>query len=456
VLRSLFVLVIYFAILGLGIGSSYLLTLGYLWTDMFRPNNVIYPGYRFVPVAFLMALAAVASYMIFDRRSPPRISAHLFLTIAFAGWITMTTLWAVSPDAAWEKWDWAFNTVAFSVFVPFVIRSKNQIEGFLQVMVFSIMADLIPFGVKTLVTGGGYGRIYGLINGQFFLGQGETLAAACFMILPIILFLMKHSIIIPRTTYTRLGYIGVIALAVITAIGTHERTALVAMVVFAAHTWWTSKRKLLWVSLIALAGVAIVITAPASWTERMSTVSVSAKPKDDSAQVRIRVWAWTLNFVGQNPQGGGFDAYRINAILIPEPQSGGGPKIQYGRAFHSSYFEVLGEHGWVGLSLFMALVTVSFRYLAQARRAARTNPNLQWVGDLSYALQSALLVMLACGLVIGIAFQPFFYYLFALSFCLREYMRRVENRAFDTGVAIPRPALGPVAAFPVTQRSAQP
>jgi hypothetical protein len=49
VLRSLFVLVIYFAILGLGIGSSYLLTLGYLWTDMFRPNNVIYPGYRFVP-----------------------------------------------------------------------------------------------------------------------------------------------------------------------------------------------------------------------------------------------------------------------------------------------------------------------------------------------------------------------------------------------------------------------
>jgi len=197
VLRSLFVLVIYFAILGLGIGSSYLLTLGYLWTDMFRPNNVIYPGYRFVPVAFLMALAAVASYMIFDRRSPPRISAHLFLTIAFAGWITMTTLWAVSPDAAWEKWDWAFNTVAFSVFVPFVIRSKNQIEGFLQIMVFSIMADLIPFGVKTLVTGGGYGRIYGLINGQFFLGQGETLAAACFMILPIILFLMKHSIIIP-------------------------------------------------------------------------------------------------------------------------------------------------------------------------------------------------------------------------------------------------------------------
>ena len=454
-LRSVFVLLIYFAILGAGFGSSYLLTLGYLWVDMFRPNNVVYPGYRFVPVALIMGGVAVASYLLADRRFPPRIGAQTILTIAFAAWITLTTLWAVSPDAAWAKWDWAFNTVAFSAFIPFVIRSRNHIEGFLQVMVFSIMADLIPYGAKTLVNGGGYGRAYGLIEGNFFLGQGEMLSAACFMLLPIILFLMKNSTIVPRTSYTRLGYVGIIVFAILTAIGTHERTALVGMVVFAAMTWWTSKRKFLWATLIVLSGVAIVVMAPQSWTDRMATVSVSSRPTDDSALVRIRVWAWTLRFVGENPNGGGFDAYRINTIVLPDPQDSNTPKIENARAFHSSYFEVLGEHGWVGFSLFMALVTASFRYLGQAARSARGNPGLQWAGELAYALQSSLLVMLACGLVIGIAFQPFFYDLFALSFCLRECTRRIESRAFDNGVAMPRPALAPIPAYPVSPRGIQ-
>jgi hypothetical protein len=58
--------------------------------------------------------------------------------------------------------------------------------------------------------------------------------------------------------------------------------------------------------------------------------------------------------------------------------------------------------------------------------------------------------MLACGAVIGIAFQPFFYYLFALCFCLREYVRRVESPALETGFAMPRPALGPAAALPIS------
>src|SRR5262249_47010761 len=149
---------------------------------------------------------------IVDRRAPPRIGAQIVLSAAFAIWVTCTTFWAVAPGEAWTKWDWAFNTVAFSAFIPFVIRSKNQIEGFIQVFVFSLLANLIPFGAKTLLTGGGYGRRYGLVSGNSFLSQGEMLAAVCFMTIPLILFLMKHTTIIPRTKYTRLGYIGIIIL----------------------------------------------------------------------------------------------------------------------------------------------------------------------------------------------------------------------------------------------------
>jgi len=50
---------------------------------------------------------------------------------------------------------------------------------------------------------------------------------------------------------------------------------------------------------------------------------------------------------------------------------------------------------------------------------------MAWCRDLAIALQIALVTMLACGAFIGVAFQPMFYYLFALSACLRQYRRKV-------------------------------
>ena len=87
-------------------------------------------------------------------------------------WVTLTLIWAQVPDAAWEKWDWAFKTVAFATFLPFVIRSRVQIEAFAQTYVFSLAANFVPFGLKVLISGGGYGRDLGLVGGNSGLGGG--------------------------------------------------------------------------------------------------------------------------------------------------------------------------------------------------------------------------------------------------------------------------------------------
>jgi probable O-glycosylation ligase (exosortase A-associated) len=431
--RSIYLFLVYLAIFGLGMGAPFLLTLGYEWVDIFRPENVALRLIPKLPMSFLIGSATIATYFLFDRRSPPRFSAITVLTVAFALWVTLTCFWAEFPGSAWIKWDWAFKSILFSAFIPFVIRSRVQIEAFIQVYIFSVAAHFIAFGAKTFVTGGGYALHLGLIQRNFFLGEQDTLAAACGIALPLLLYLARHTQIIPRNRFTVLGYYGLVAFTIAAIIGSQERAAFLSLIACAGLQWWKSRRKFFFAVVIALVGVTIVVSAPATWQHRMSTIVTAGEHG-----MRSKVWAWTLGYVRDNPLGGGFNAYLINRLEAHV----GGPDSDQTRildkpvAFHSGFFEVLGEQGWPGLFLFLALIAASLWSLLQAARMSRDKPHLLWCYDLANALQISLIAGLTCTLFVGIAYQPFILYFFALALSVREYAWRV-TRPLE---AAPRPA----------------
>ena len=373
---------------------------------------------------------SLVTYLAFDRQSPPHVRAITVLQLTLAIWVTLTTTWAAFPDEAWGKWDWAFKTIVFSAFIPFVIRSRVQIEAFLQVYMFSLAANLIPFGAKMLLSGGGgYGQNLGLSEGNSGLAEGSTLAAVSVMTIPIYLFLRQHSILVPKTFWFRSIYLGLAMLSFFTALGTFERTGLVGLLTLGVAVFLKSWRKMLvlFVGLVVIV-VGIYVTSEA-WTSRISTIG--DYKNENSAMARILVWRWTLNFVMDNPGGGGFGAYRLDHIEFEN----GDPR--FGVAFHSIYFEVLGEHGWVGLALFVSLAVLSLVALQKASARVKRYPELMWCRDLVATIQVSLVVMLACGAFVGIAFQPMIHYLFAASVCVSEYARRAVLAL--SGTAPPTP-----------------
>jgi O-antigen ligase len=158
---------------------------------------------------------------------------------------------------------------------------------------------------------------------------------------------------------------------------------------------------------------------------------------------------WTLDYVRDHPFGGGFDAYRGNKItyttltektvgstttLVPE-------KVEdKGRAYHSSYFEMLGEQGWPGLVLWLWIQALGLwqmeRLRARWRKKAADSPDddsLRWQAPLANALQQAQLVYLLGSLFVGIAFQPFILMLIGLQCGLWSYLRRIEKPARRAG-----------------------
>ena len=431
-IRSIWLLFLYIAFLGLGTSAPFILALGYVWVDTFRPQEVTYLILDQLPVAMIMGIAAIGGYFLLDRRDPPRVTFTGAVPGIMALWCTVTMIWAVVPESGWTKWDWAFKTLVFAAFLPLVIRSRVQIEAMAQVYLLALAGNIIPFGIKTIITGGGYGQNLGLIAGNAGLAEGGQLSTFCLMAVPIAVFLAKHAQLVPRSSVTVLGYFAIAILAVITAVGTFERSALVGLGVLAVYMFIRSRQKVLFGLVLAIGAAALIYTSSALFMNRMGTIQTYQA--DTSAMLRLAVWRWTLAFSFTHPLGGGFNAYLINDIEVPPSPELPEGISQHGRAFHSSYFEVLGEEGWPGLIMFTLAAANSIWNLRRLARRTRSLPHLAWCADLSDALQSGIMVFFTSGAFVGIAFQPIIWYFFALSVSLREYVRRAS--ALDKPVKV--------------------
>jgi len=425
VLRSAWLVLLYLSFLGLGITTPFVMTLGYVWVDTFQPQAVAYFILNELPVAFIMGAGAFLTYFALDRRSPPPLTLASLCQVGLAIWMTITLSWAELPDRAWVKWDWAFKAMVFAAFVPLVIRSRVQIEAFVQTYVFSLAANFVPFGLKVLASGGGYGRNLGLQAGNSGLAEGGYLSTVCLMAVPLALFLGRHGKLIPRLPMMHLAYGGIAVLAIVTAIGTYERSALVGLVMLGLYMFLRSRRKFLFALIGGAAAIAVMVLAAKSWDARVSTISDYAT--EGSALTRLLMWKWTLGFVSEHPFGGSFDAYGISTIMMPPDALNPGGYVQTGRAYHSIYFEVLGDLGYPGLIMFLLVIVSSLWSLLRLSRKCRKIPDLVWVADLSDAIQTGMLVFLTAGAFVGLAFQPPFWYFVAMGISLRAYLWHAER-----------------------------
>jgi O-antigen ligase len=175
---------------------------------------------------------------------------------------------------------------------------------------------------------------------------------------------------------------------------------------------------------------------PASYYDRMATLG--SVQSDESASTRVQVWMWTLDYAAEHPLGGGFDAYRSNKFTyrLPVTREEAGTSItrveevtDEARAYHSSFFEMLGEQGWPGLILWLSLHLLGLLQMEGIRRKWRTRegPAEQWQAPLASALQIANVVYLVGAAFQGIAYQPVFLMLIGLQIALATYCKKRDS-----------------------------
>ena len=422
-MQTAFIFLVWVTLLGIGAYAPFAFGLAYIWVDFFRPQDVASGFIKSIPVSMITAGLGFLVYCTFDRKALPRLNAMTGLLLVWLVWITLTTTWAVFPDPAWKKWDWASKTVLFSMFLPFLFRSRVQIEAAILTVVCAIFSNVIPFGLKTMLGTGGYGRPLGLvpINGGWG-GEGSTLAIYAISSIPLINFLASHSLILGHRRASKVGFLIAPVVAIMGGLGTFARAGLVSTFVWALCTWWQSRRKLLLAVVFAATGAVVFSVLGDRWTARMST-TVEAE-QESSAYTRLLVWGWTIDYAREHPLGGGFDVYLLNRrfVLLPD----GSEFVVEGRAFHSMYFEILGEQGIVGACIFILVILTFYFNIYRLARRCRNAPELSWVRGLCVALAISATSYFAGAAFVGVAFQPLHYFMFAMSVCLLNYARRFQ------------------------------
>lgn len=435
-------------LLAAGLRRPFVWVLAYVYIDILAPQKIGWSITPALPISLIAFCAAFAGWILADPKRGVGFSLRQGILAALLVYCFWTTMNADFPVEALHKWDWVWKALVFAIFLPLTLGTRLRIEAVALVMVLTAGAIIISAGMKTATGGGGYESLYFFVNDNSNIYESSTLSTVAIGIIPLIVWFMQHGTIFPPDWRVKLFCYALIFACLLIPVGTEARTGLVCIAVLAILALRDVKRRLMFM----MAGGVLVLVAlpflPQSYYERMGLIA--GHQEDQSASTRIAVWTWTLDYVAENPMGGGFDAYRGNRFTYDMPVeqetvSENTTAVEYrevvdeGRAYHSAIFEMLGEQGWPGLGLWLWLHAIGLWQMERLRRGwrGRTADGQTWQGPLASALQIAQIIYLVGSLFQGIAYQPFILMLIGLQIALWSYCRRLDSPA-RSSVRTPR------------------
>jgi putative inorganic carbon (hco3(-)) transporter len=433
-MRDLFFVGYLAALLLLAFKRPFLFTLIYAYVDIIAPQRLSYFLLNSIPLSLILFGFAFAGFILSDDKKDVRISPRWVMLVLLLGYCAVTHPYAVEPVSAQEKWDWVWKALVFAIFLPLTLRTRLRIEALALTLVLCASALIVTGGIKTAAGGGGYGSLVLLIDDNSGLYEGSIISCVAIAIIPLILWLAKHGTIFKPDWRVRIYAAALIGACLLIPIGVQARTGLVCAVALAVLLLRTVKNRMLYIFGAATLGLVTIPFLPASFTERMGTIQ--NYEADESASTRIAVWKWTWEFVQDRPMGGGFNAYIQNKIRYTMPviddngmdtgEIDTGEVIDEGRAYHSSYFEMLGEQGFPGLIIWLLIHVGGVWRMEMIMRIykKRGREDEAWVIPLARALQNAQIIYLVGSLFVGIAFQPFVYMLVAMQISFDTYLSR--------------------------------
>ena len=429
------------AIMLLAFKRPFLFTLIYAYIDIVSPQRLSYFLLNSIPLSLVMFALAFLGFLVSDGKKDVRVAPRWVLLLVLLAYCGYTTTVAAEPVAALEKWNWVWKALVFAAFLPLTLHKKLRIEALVLTMVLCASALIVTGGIKTATGGGGYGALVVLIDDNSGLFEGSIISCVAITIIPLILWLAKHGTIF-RPSWMVRGYAAALIFAcLLIPVGTQARTGIVCIAVLGILLLRHARYRMLYLGAVALVGLAAMPFLPSTFTQRADTIK--DYKADESASTRIAVWAWTWEYVKEHPMGGGFDVYRQNRIRYDIAQKADSDEVisvdmpavkevvDEGRAFHSSYFEMLGEQGFPGLLIWLMIQLGGVWRMEVLQRLyrKRNREDEGWVAPLANALQNAQIIYLVGSLFVGIAFQAFFFMLTALQIGLDTYLARRRKKA---------------------------
>lgn len=391
----------------------------WVWTALFFPNAWVYGIASGIRYNLLFTAVAMFAYVTMPSKPKVRFGALGAMVLLFFLWTTVSTTFTIGrPEVAWDIWSRFAKVTLLFIFVLLVVEKKLHVDFLLWCVVLSVGFYGVLESLKFVATGGGH-KIAGFEG--HVLGDRNELALAFVMTLPICFYLLGEYG--KQMRIIRLGLLGTIGLLVIGVIGTQSRGGFLALLSLGGYLFIKSERKGLVAVLIVVMTLAVSQLASSEWLARINTIEEASQ----DASFMGRVVAWKLSFIMavKHPIfGGGFKSleyFPVWAELSRDFFSYSWfytgdevPNTEIGRAAHSVYFQVLGEHGFAGLAIYLTCLVGAFRKAGSIARKALAQQAPDWVRNVATMLQLSIFAFALGGAALSFAYFDLIFAIFGL------------------------------------------
>jgi putative inorganic carbon (HCO3(-)) transporter len=372
------------------------------WVSVMSPHRLTWGFAWDMRWGYYIAIATLAGLLFSSVPKRFPVTPVTIVLALLVLWMNVTTFFAIDVANSLEMWKTVIKIMLMVFVALYLLHSKQHVQVLILIVAGSVAFYGIKGGLFTLLTGGEE-RVYGPEGS--FIEENNALALATIMTIPLLycLFLqdIKHWVRWgPVAAMVRWGLVAAMVICGFSALGSHSRGGFVAIAAMLGFLWLKSHAKVATGFVLLLLIPAAIGFMPEKWADRMWTIQ--NYEQDGSAQGRFDAWGVAYNVALDRPFGGGFEM-GTNSVFTrytPDPTI---PVIA--RAAHSIYFQILGEHGFLGLALFLLLWILAWSDASWIIRQSRNQKELRWASDLARMIQVSLV-----GYFVGGAFLSLAYY----------------------------------------------
>ncbi len=410
-MRDLLLTAIILAAIPFALRNPFYGLLLWIWLGIMNPHRLTYGFAYYQPWAAVAAIALFLGILfnlkkLYPFPNVPTTTVMIFFII----WLGVSPFFSFHPEHELSLWLRAFK-IQLMVLIGFlVIQERRHLNLLTATLALSVGFYGIKGGIFTIASGGSF-HVWGP-DGSFIY-DNNTLALAVIMVIPLFRYIQLEY----DNKWIKRGCIAAMLLCMASALGSQSRGALLAIAGMIFFLWAKSPGKGKLGILLLLVTPALVLIMPDSWFERMGTIS--NYQEDASANGRINAWltAWNVA-VDRFPIGAGFYMYE------PDVFSRYAPNPLAIHAAHSIYFQVLGEHGFIGLALFLSIFVLAWRSGGRVIKLTKKETTLTWAGILAGMCQVSLVGYAVGGAFLSLTYFDLPYYIVLILVVLEVHVKK--------------------------------
>lgn len=422
-MRDAVLTLVFLVLLGMAFKRPAIGAFLWAWISLMNPHQMCFGFALGIPFALLSAVVTLLLLPGAKPRQALPINLVTLLWLAMVFWMGFTSFFAMAPsEDVLDRLVFVAKIQMMLLATMLLVTNERDLRTLIAVVTASVAFFSVKGGIGTILTGGS-ARIYGPPGGML---AGNNEAGVGFVIVtPLLYWFLEAS----RSIWMRRFLWLAIILSILAALGTQSRGALLAVTAMALFLGFKSRHPVRVTVLIALALVVGIAFMPDDWSKRMETIG--GYQGESSAMSRLWIWTTYWNAAVDHPiVGVGFQADTPAMYALYAPKGGQFQAFGFNTVWvaHSIYFQMLGEHGFVGLGLFLALwLAVWWRASRIGREAAKVPDLAKWMPSLMSMVKASLLGYLVGGAFLSLAYLDLPYYVMSFVVLSEAILRR--NRA---------------------------